>query len=75
MLLKKLQELFLTCFHLSDDFKCLSEHQNKLDEPETQQQLKHLLKSYALLSEHRQAEQLFIDAIVKPYMQQVIFHF
>lgn len=71
MLLKKMQELFLSCLKLKEDFTPLIETQNGLNEQEVQQQLKHVLKSYALLSMQRQAEQLFTDAVVKPYMSKV----
>ena len=49
----------------------LNETKTDLNDPETQQQLKHVLKSYALLSKQREAEQLFSNALVKPYMSLV----
>ena len=75
MLLKKMQELFLNSLNLKKDFSSFSDTPNDLNDPETQQQLKHVLKSYALLSMHRQAEQLFTDAVVKPYMKKVSLSF
>ncbi len=71
MLEKKMQELFLECLNLKEDFTLLNETKTDLNDPDTQQQLKHVLKSYALLSKQREAEQLFSNALVKPYMSLV----
>ena len=71
MLLKKMQELFLSCLNLKEDFRINKESSSDLNDPETRQQLKHVLKSYALLSKQRQAEQLIVDALVKPFMAKV----
>lgn len=72
MLLKKMQELFLSCLNLKEDFRPVSaEKVCSLNDSETQIQLKHVLKSYALLSMHRQAEDLFKNAVVKPFMSKV----
>ncbi len=66
-----MRQLLLDCLNLREDFSIRVDSQNDLSTPETQQQLRHVLKSYALLGKQRQAEQLFTDAIVKPYMLQV----
>lgn len=72
MLLRKMQELFLGCLNLKEDFRPVTgEKVCDLNDPDTQTQLKHVLKSYALLSMHRQAEELFKNAVVKPYMSKV----
>lgn len=71
MLLKKMQELFLTCLNLKEDFSIITENRIDLNDQEASQQLKHVLKSYALLSKQRQAEQLIVDALVKPFMSKV----
>ncbi len=63
MLLKKMQELFEACLSLKEE---------GLSETEGQVQLKHVLKSYALLSMQRQAEQLFTDKCVRPYVSKFI---
>ena len=75
MLEKKMQELFLDCLNLKEDFTILNENYPGLTDPELQQQLKHVLKSYALLSKQRESEQLFSNAVVKPYMSTVTFDF
>ena len=62
MLLIKMQELFLHCLNL---------HEDLVNSSETQQKLRHVLKSYALLSKQKEAEQLYAESIVKPYMLQV----
>lgn len=69
---KKMQELFLNCLNLKEDFTSLSETKVDLANPDTQQQLKHVLKSYALLSKQREVELLFTNSVVKPYMNMVI---
>ena len=51
MLLKKMQELFVACLSLNKE--------GLGEMTDGQVQLKHVLKSYALLSMQRQAEQLF----------------
>ena len=61
MLEKKMQELLLNCLS----------NREKFLETEAQQNLRHVLKSYALLSKQRQAEQLFTDNFVKPFMKMV----
>lgn len=71
MLEKKMQELFLNCLNLKEDFTRLKDSQADLTNTETQQQLKHVLKSYALLSKQREVEQLFTNAVVRPYMNMV----
>lgn len=73
MLEKKMQELFLNCLNLKEDFTSLNDTKYDLTNQETQQQLKHVLKSYALLSKQREVEQLFTNSIVKPYMSVVSF--
>ena len=73
MLEKKMQELFLNCLNLKEDFTSLNDTKYDLTNQETQQQLKHVLKSYALLSKQREVEQLFTNSIVKPCMSVVSF--
>lgn len=63
MLEKIMQDLFLGCIGSSNT--------SNLSDPEVKQQLRHVLKSYALLSKQRLCEQLFTDHLVKPYMSQV----
>lgn len=65
MLEKIMQDLFLTCFNLKD----LNEGSLKiLNEQEMKKQMKPVLKSYALLSKQPMAEQLYLEHVVKPYM-------
>jgi hypothetical protein len=74
MLEKIMQDLFLKCLNLSENkIKDGSNEtcSNGLNSPENRQQLKHVLKSYALLSKQRLAEQLFTDVLVKPYIEKV----
>jgi hypothetical protein len=73
MLEKIMQELFLKCLNLNENkiVENSDELSNGLNNPENRQQLKHVLKSYALLSKQRLAEQLFADILVKPYMEKV----
>ena len=71
MLEKKMQELFLNCLNLKENFTRLNDTKVDLTNPDTQQQLKHVLKSYALLSKQREVEQLFTNSVVKPYMNMV----
>jgi hypothetical protein len=62
-----MQELFLNYFNSS-----LSNSPSKNSTIlETKQQLRHVLKSYSLLSKQRLAEQLFTDNKVKPFMEEV----
>ena len=44
-----------------------------LNNPEVSQQLRHVLKSYSLLSKQRIPEQLFTNHIVKPYLDEVSY--
>ena len=62
-----MQDLFLGCLGVKDE----KNPPESLNEAEKRVQLKHLLKSYSLLSKQRLAEQLFTDFKVKPYMEQV----
>ena len=64
MLLKKMQELFVACLSLNKE--------GLGEMTDGQVQLKHVLKSYALLSMQRQAEQLFTETCVRPYMNRFI---
>lgn len=69
MLEKILKEQFLGCFNLkdsSDSSVCAN-----LSNEDTKKQMKHVLKSYSLLSKQKLAEQLYTDYVVKPYMNQV----
>ena len=70
-----MQELFLDCLNLKEDFTILNESHPGLTDPDVQLQLKHVLKSYALLSKQRESEQLFSNAVVRPYMSMVRFYF
>ena len=67
MLEKIMQELFLSCFILKDDFSVST----NLDKEENRKQMRHVLKSYSLLSKQRLVEQLYTDFVVKPFMNQV----
>lgn len=69
MLEKIMQELFLSCFILKDD----SSVSTNLDKEENRKQMRHVLKSYSLLSKQRLVEQLYTDFVVKPFMNQVGF--
>jgi hypothetical protein len=74
MLEKIMQDLFLKCLNLTENtiFDDVSQsYINGINKLENRQQLKHVLKSYALLSKQRLAEQLFTDILVKPYMEKV----
>lgn len=69
MLEKIMQELFLSCFILKDD----SSVSTNLEKEENRKQMRHVLKSYSLLSKQRLVEQLYTDFVVKPFMNQVGF--
>ena len=75
MLEKKMQDLFLSCLDLKEEDRTAITSSNGvaagLSTLEKHQQLRHVLKSYGLLSKQRQAEQLFADSVVKPYLAQV----
>ena len=74
MLEKIMQDLFLDCF--SD-----LNQENNVDgratsslvrlNDERRKQMRHVLKSYALLGKQRLAEQLFTNYVVKPFTDQV----
>ena len=64
-----MQDLFLNCL-VTADSHANPDSKNIMD-AETKQQLRHVLKSYSLLSKQRLAEQLFTDYKVKPFMIQV----
>ncbi len=64
MLLKKMQELFVASL--------TSKECGIMETTDGHVQLKHVLKSYGLLSMQRQAEQLFTETCVKPYMNNYI---
>ena len=70
MLEKIMQDLFLNYFSVNE-----SQHGVlTLKSPsaaDSKQQLRHVLKSYSLLAKQRQAEQLFTDYKVKPFMEEV----
>lgn len=67
MLEKIMKEQFLACFNLKDENNvCVN-----LANEETKKQMKHVLKSYSLLSKQKIAEQLYTEYVVKPYMCQV----
>lgn len=69
MLEKIMQDLFLNCLVTTESQA--SPDSNSTMDAETKQQLRHVLKSYSLLSKQRLAEQLFTDYKVKPFMVQV----
>ena len=64
MLEKIMHDLFLKCLNIN-------EIDGIEDQTERNQQLKHVLKSYALLGKQRLAEQLFTDYVVCPYLTKV----
>jgi hypothetical protein len=69
-----MQDLFLNCF---SDFNVVDSSSsmltlNVLGEEEARKQMRHVLKSYALLSKQRLAEQLYTDNVVKPYMNHYL---
>ena len=64
MLEKIMHDLFLKCLNIN-------EIEGIEDQTERNQQLKHVLKSYALLGKQRLAEQLFTDYVVRPYLTKV----
>lgn len=65
-----MQDLFLGCLNIKEEGDICD--YEKLKQPEVKQQLRHVLKSYALLSKQKLAEQLFTDYVVKPYMSQFV---
>jgi len=69
MLEKIMQELFLNYFNSNS----LNSPSKNPSNAEAKQQLRHVLKSYSLLSKQRLAEQLFTDYKVRPYMEEVIY--
>ena len=74
---KIMKELFLNSLSIkegsSDSY--LYGSNLSLENAETKQQLKHVLKSYALLSKQRLVEELFTENLVKPYMAEVNYDF
>lgn len=71
MLEKIMQDLFLDCFNLKDGQDSKPSHFSSLKNEESKIQMRHVLKSYALLSKQRLAEQLYTDNVVKPFTDQV----
>jgi hypothetical protein len=78
MLEKIMHDLFLKCMNRPDTDNSLSPLSTTIklatsleDQAENRQQLKHVLKSYALLSKQRSAELLFTEYLVKPHMEKV----
>ena len=70
MLEKIMQELFLNYFNNFNDNQQSTAIKTS-NVSDSKQQLRHVLKSYSLLSKQRQAEQLFTDHRVKSYMEEV----
>lgn len=72
MLEKIMKDLFLACFNLkSDSSNDSSNVCASLATEDTKKQMKHVLKSYSLLSKQKLAEQMYTDHVVKPYLSQV----
>lgn len=62
-----MQDLFFACLNINDN----NYKEFVADETQKYVQLKHLLKSYSLLSKQRLVEQLFTEHKVKPYLEMV----
>jgi hypothetical protein len=67
-----MKELFLGSMNIKDETTYLKGSNASLSDNENKQQLRHVLKSYALLSKQRLVEELFTDYLVKPYMAEVV---
>lgn len=66
-----MKELLLSSLNIKEGESSLKGSNLALANAETKQQLRHVLKSYSLLSKQRLAEQLFTEYLVKPYMSEV----
>jgi hypothetical protein len=68
-----MKELFLSSMSIKDgnEVAYLKGSNVSLSDNDNKQQLRHVLKSYALLSKQRLVEELFTEYLVKPYMTEV----
>jgi hypothetical protein len=70
---KTMKELFLSSLNIKDgnEIAYMKGSNASIKEGDNKQQLRHVLKSYALLSKQRLVEELFTEYLVKPYMTEV----
>lgn len=68
-----MKELFLSCFNLKEanDLQTSLNVCSNLSNDDTKKQMKHVLKSYSLLSKQSLVENLYNDYVVKPFINQV----
>ena len=66
-----MQDLFLNYFSKNENHASSTPPSKNSTNTDAKQQLRHVLKSYSLLSKQRLAEQLFTENKVRPFMEEV----